>query len=376
MRDGQQIPTRCMKKVIEENRKPTTLGDVLSLPEFEERARQRMSRMAYEYVASGAGDEHTVRWNRQAFDSISLRSRVPETAAKLDTSVSLFGRVLPFPILLAPTAYQKVLHPDGELATCVGANAANATWVVSCATNTPIEEIARASTGSLWFQLYLQSDREFNRDLVRRAEDAGCAALCLTVDTPALGARDRQTRAGFKLPENVTTPHLYDIGKGKHEIMNPGRVVVTWKDIEWVRSITRIPLVLKGIMSGDDADHGISAGVDGIIVSNHGGRNLDTAPASLDALVEVTGRVGGRLPVLVDGGIRRGTDVLKAIALGADAVLIGRPYCYGLAIGGGPGVQRVVEILRKELEMALMLIGRSTLRDIDRSILWDASRGE
>lgn len=365
-----------MKRVIEEKRQTSTLDDILSLPEFEERAQQHMSRMAYEYVASGAGDEHTVRWNRQAFDSISLRSRVPETAATLDTSVSLFGRVLPFPILLAPTAYHKVLHPDGELATCMGANAANATWVVSCATNTPIEEIARASTGSLWFQLYLQSDREFNRDLVRRAEDAGCAALCLTVDTPALGARDRQARAGFRLPENVTTPHLYDIGKGKHEIMNPGRVVVTWKEIEWVRSIARIPLVLKGIMSGDDADHGISAGADGIIVSNHGGRNLDTAPASLDALVEVTGRVGGRLPVLVDGGIRRGTDVLKAIALGADAVLIGRPYCYGLAIGGGPGVQRVVEILRRELEMALMLIGRSTLRDIDRSILWDAPRGE
>ena len=365
-----------MKRIVEETRKTTTLGDILSLPEFEERARQHMSRMAHEYVASGAGDEHTVRWNREAFDSISLRSRVPETAGKLDTSVSLFGRVLPFPILLAPTAYQKVLHPDGELATCVGASAANATWVVSCATNTAIEEIARASTGSLWFKLYLQSDREFNRDLVRRAEDAGCAALCLTVDTPALGARDRQARAGFRLPENVTTPHLYDIGKGKQDIINPGRVVVTWKDIEWVRSITRVPLVLKGIMTGDDADHGISAGADGIIVSNHGGRNLDTAPASLDALVEVFARVGGRLPVLVDGGIRRGTDVLKAMALGADAVLIGRPYCYGLAIGGGPGVQRVVEILRRELEMALMLIGRSTLRDIDPSILWDSPRRE
>jgi len=346
------------------------VAEVLSLREFEERAVKCMPVMSYEYVASGAGDEHTMHWNRQAYDRVRLRPRILHEASPADTGISLFGHSMPFPILLAPTAYQKMIHPEGELETARGAGAAQATWVVSSASNVAIEDISRAATAPLWFQLYVQSDRNFTSDLVRRAEDAGCEALCVTVDTPVLGPRNRQARAGFKLPPGVATPHFHDIGAGGQEIMNPRRTAVTWKDLEWLRSLVRVPLVLKGILSADDAERAIEIGAHGIIVSNHGGRNLDTTPATLDALPEVVDMVAGRVPILIDGGIQRGTDVLKAIAIGATAVLIGRPYCFALAVAGAEGVRRSVEILRNELEMALMLVGRPRLKDVDRSVIW------
>jgi 4-hydroxymandelate oxidase len=348
--------------------------EILSLPEFEELARRSMAPMAYEFVASGAAEEHTVRWNREAFDRIRLRPRVLRDVAPVDTRVSLLGRELAFPILLAPTAYHRVLHPEGELETARGAAAAGITWIVSMATNTAIGDIARVATSPLWFQLYFQSDQEFTRDVVRQAEHAGCEVLCATVDSPILGPRNRQARARFRLPPDVTTPHLYDIGQRRQQIMDPRRVVATWKDIEWLRAFTKLPLVIKGILDPDDAELAIQAGVQAIVVSNHGGRNLDTAPAAIDALIEVADRVQGRASLLVDGGIQRGTDVLKALALGAAAVLIGRPYCYGLGIAGSAGVCRVVEILRRELEAAMMLAGAGAISTIDQSLLWDHRR--
>jgi 4-hydroxymandelate oxidase len=349
----------------------TDPADILSLPEFEERARECLPLMAYEYLASGAADEITLRWNREAYDRIRLRPRVLRDVSRVDTRVKLLGRELPFPILLAPTAYHRVLHPEGEIATARGAGAAAATWVVSSSTTTTIEEIAAAATAPLWFQLYLQSDRGVTRDLVQRVEQAGCQALCLTVDQPVLGARNRQTRARFSLPPGVTAPYRLDIAQGQ-KVMDPRRVVVTWKDVEWLRTVTRVPLLLKGILDADDADHAIGIGADGVIVSNHGARILDTAPATIDALPQVAQRLRGRAPVLVDGGVRRGTDVLKAIARGAAAVLIGRPYCYGLSVAGARGVQRTVEILHTELEMALQLTGRRSLAELDGTVLWDA----
>jgi len=352
--------------------------DILSVPEFEERARLVMTPMAYEFVASGAADEHTLRWNREAFDRIRLRPRVLRDVAAIDTRVALLGRELAFPILLAPTAYHRVLHPDGELATARGAAGAGITWIVSMGTTTAIGDLARAATSPLWFQLYFQSDQGFTRDVVQQEEAAGCEALCLTVDSPIIGARNRQVRAGFRLPSDVSTPHLYDIGHRKQAIMDPRRVAATWKDVEWLRAHTRLPVVLKGILDAEDAELAVQAGAAAIIVSNHGARNLDTTPATIDALPDVAARVGGRVPLLVDGGIRRGTDVLKAIALGARAVLIGRPYCYGLGVAGSEGVRRVVEILRAELEAAMMLSGAAAIGAIDRSLLWDrapVSRG-
>ena len=211
--------------------------DILSLPEFEERARRCMTPMAYEYVASGAADEHTVRWNREAFDRIRLRPRVLRDVASVDTRVTLLGREHAFPILLAPTAYHRVLHPDGEIATARGAAAAGITWIVSVGTTTPIQEIAAAAAAPRWFQLYFQSDRAFTRDLVQQAEASGCEVLCLTVDSPIIGPRNRQARAGFKLPPEISTPHLYDIGHRKQAVMDPRRVAATWQDVEWLRGV-------------------------------------------------------------------------------------------------------------------------------------------
>jgi 4-hydroxymandelate oxidase len=211
----------------------------------------------------------------------------------------------------------------------------------------------------------VQSDRAFTRELVARVEAAGCQALVLTVDTPTLGARNRQARAGFALPDGMPTPHLFNVN-----VSAPARVVVTWRDVEWLRSIARVPLLLKGILTADDAERAIAAGAAGVIVSNHGARNLDTLPATIDALPHVAERVAGRIPLLLDGGVRRGTDVVKAIAFGASAVLIGRPYCYALSVSGAAGVTRVVQLLEQELEMAMMLLGRARLSDVTRDALW------
>jgi 4-hydroxymandelate oxidase len=349
------------------------VADVQSLAEFEQHARDRMSHVVYEYVASGAADEHTLRWNREAYDRIRLRPRVLVDVSDLDTGVTLFGTRHAAPLLLAPAAYQRAMHPDGETATVGGAGKAGTTVIVSTATNTPIDELARLATAPLWFQLYVQSDRDFTENLVRDVEAAGCQALCVTVDTPVLGARNRMVRARFELAAGIPTPHLYDVSHHLRGIITPERVALTWKDIAWLRSIAHVPVLLKGILDPEDVDRALDVGADGIIVSNHGARNLDTVPATIDALPAVADRVRGRVPVLVDGGVRRGTDVVKAIALGAQAVLIGRPYCYGLAVGGAAGVHRVIEILARELQMAMMLTGRATISAIDRGVLWDVA---
>jgi 4-hydroxymandelate oxidase len=345
------------------------IEEALNLADFETLARRRLQHMVYEFIASGAADEITLRWNREALEQIRLQPRVLVDVSKLDTRVTLFGQELPFPILLAPTAYHRLIHPEGELATARGAGAAAATYVVSSYTTTPIEDVAKVATHPLWFQLYIESDRGFTRDLVQRVEAAGCRALCLTVDSAVTGVRNRQVRAKFKLPPGVSVPYAYDINTGRRVLLEQRRENPTWRDVEWLRSFMRAPLLLKGILDPEDADQAVRAGASGIIVSNHGARNLDTAPASIDALGPVADKVAGRLPVLMDGGIRRGTDVIKALALGAQAVLIGRPYCYGLGVAGAQGVRRVVEILRSEMETAMALTGRPSLESIDRSLL-------
>lgn len=347
------------------------LASVFSLHDLEAIARERLDAMAYEFIASGAADELTLGWNRTAFDQIRLRPRVLEAVGQVRLETGLLGRALPFPLLLAPTAYHRVIHPEGEIATARGAGAAGATWVVSTGSNTTIEEIAAAASAPLWFQLYLQTNRDATIDLVRRAERAGVEALVLTVDTPVIGTRDRQARSRFRLPDGVTTPHLDDLNRGRREILTPERVVATWADVRWLREVASVPLLLKGILNGEDAARAVSEGVDGIIVSNHGGRNLDTLPATIAALPEVASAVGGRIPVLMDGGVRRGTDIIKALALGAAAVLIGRPYLYGLAVAGAEGVERSVRILVRELELALALCGRAAVDEVDEGVLWE-----
>jgi 4-hydroxymandelate oxidase len=338
------------------------LDQALSLPDFEALAHKHISHGAWERIQGGAADEITLGWNREAYNHIRLRPRVLVDVSKLDTRVKLFGQELPFPIILAPTGGQGFVFPEGELVVARGAGAAEAILVISSSASMRVEEVVKSATGPVWFQLYVQRDRGFTRDLVQRAEGAGCRALCVTVDTPTQGARNREERARPELPERPL-PNL----QGKN-YLDP---TLTWKDIDWLRSFAKTPVLLKGILNPDDAVTAVKAGVSGIVVSNHGGRNLDTVPATIDVLPAVVEKVAGRIPVIVDGGVRRGTDVLKALALGAAAVQIGRPYLYGLGVAGAEGVTRVVQILRKEFEMAMMLTGRPTLASIDRSVIWE-----
>ena len=351
-----------------------------SLDDFETIARTCMTPMAYDYVAGGAGDEHTLGWNRDAYRNIQLRARVLVDVSHIDTRLTLFGQTLPFPILLSPTAYHKLAHPEGELATVRGAGQAGATMIVSSFATTGIEDVARAATRPLWLQIYGQSDRGFTRALVERAEAAGCQALCLTVDTPVLGARNREARAGFALPAGLSRVNLEGLagvsanashrpaeGQMYSTVLDPA---LTWKDVEWLRGFAKVPVLLKGVLDAEDARHAVEAGVAGLIVSNHGARNLDTVPATVTALPRVAESVAGRIPILVDGGIRRGTDVLKALALGATAVGIGRPCLFGLAVNGANGVARVIDILRNEFEIAMALTGRTSLAAIDHTVLW------
>lgn len=353
---------------------------VVSVEDYEPLAREHLSPMVWEWLSGGGGDELTVRWNREAFHKIRLQGRVLRDMKGANTRVTLFGETLDFPILLAPVAYHKLIHPDGELATVTGASAIRAGMIVSTNATVMLEDIARSSQTSLWFQLYMLADRGFTRELVQRAEDAGFKALVLTVDAPVNGTRNREARAGFRLPPDIKAVNL--MGMTRPYPSQPPTLVesplfngffdtmATWKDVAWLQSITRLPVLLKGVMGPEDAKQAASEGASGLIVSNHGGRVLDTLPAAIDALPRIVDVVGDTMPLLVDGGVRRGTDVLKALALGAKAVLVGRPYAYGLAAAGALGVVHVLSILRAELEVAMSLTGCVTLDDIDRSVLW------
>lgn len=344
-------------------------SDPVCLQDFEETARRKLSPSTYDFLAGGAADEITIRWNREGFDRIRLRPRVLIDVSTVDTRLKLLGLDLPHPILLAPVAYQKLVHKEGELAAVRGAGSARAVFVFSSSATVSVEEAARVAASPMWFQLYVQADRGANKEIIGRAVAAGCKALCVTVDTPVLGPRNREQRAAFTLPKGLDVPMNPQNVKARSAAGGSRRVSVTWKDIEEFRSISPVPVLLKGVLHPEDADRAAAMKLGGVIVSNHGGRNLDTAPATIDALTGVVDRVEGRIPVLVDGGIRRGTDVLKALARGASAVLIGRPYVYGLAVDGAAGVARVVDLLRAELEMAMALVGRPSIAALDRSVL-------
>ena len=344
--------------------------------QFEPLARQRLSKMAYDYVRSGGGDEISMRENRQGFERLQLAPNILVDVSQLDTRVNLFGSELESPILLAPVAYHRLCHPEGELATARGASAAGSAFVISTFTTTAIEEIARNTQRPIWFQLYVQRDRAFTKDMVQRAVAAGCKTVCLTVDTPVLGCRYSQL--SFGLPKNLELAHLRGLKLGAATPQHKsGRIFdpifdpsFNWRDLDWLRSVAGVPVILKGVLNPEDGKRAVENGADGVIVSNHGGRNLDTVPATIDVLPRMVEAVAGRIPVMLDSGIRRGTDVLAALALGAKAVLIGRPYIYGLAAGGAQGVERVITILRDELERAMALTGRRSITEIDSTVFW------
>jgi 4-hydroxymandelate oxidase len=337
-------------------------AEPVSLGDFEQLAKPKMQTMAWEFLSAGAGDEITVRWNKEAYQRIRLKPRVLVDVSKVDTNVTLFGQEHAFPILLAPVAAQKLVHPAAELGAVRGAATAHAAMVLSSYSSTSLEDVAAAAKTPLWLQFYAQTDHGSTRELVQRAEATGYRALCMTVDMPVSGARNREARAKVQLP-TLPLGSLNVLGSKLD-------AAVSWKDVEWLLSFCKIPLLLKGVLNPDDADRAVKEGVAGIIVSNHGGRNFDTVPATIDALPLVAEKVAGRVPVLVDGGIRRGTDVLKALAFGATAVLIGRPYLHGLAVSGEAGVTKVLNILQHEFQVAMALTGRTNLPSIDRSVIW------
>lgn len=351
---------------------------LICIAEFEKAARASLSRMAWDYYRSGADAERTLRENIRAYRKWEIHYRVLVDVSRREMATDLLGIPVSMPILIAPTAYQCLAHPDGELATARAAAEAGTIYTLSTLSTTSIEDVARVSTGPRWFQLYVHKDRDLTRSLVARAEAADYKAIVLTVDTPVLGRRIRDVHNGFGLPAGLVMANLVDAA-GMNVLQSSSALAryiasrhdasLTWKDVEWLRAMTRLPVLLKGIVRSDDALRAIDAGAAGIVVSNHGARQLDGAPATLDVLPRIVESVAGRVPVLVDGGIRWGTDVLKALALGARAVMIGRPVLWGLAVGGASGVRSVLEILREELSTAMALAGCSSLETIDRSLL-------
>jgi 4-hydroxymandelate oxidase len=351
----------------------------LSLREFEAEARRRLDAATYDLFAGGADDEVTLHANEAAFKRLALMPRVLCGQPVRELGITLLGSHISMPVLLAPTAFHRLAHPDGECATARAAAAANTIMTVSMAATVAVEEIAAAAraqdggSANLWFQIYIQPDLGFTEAVIRRAEAAGCKALVVTVDSPVFGRRERSLRNGFTdLPPGMCCENMRErnvegeYGAARSFEFSPE---LSWDHIAWLRRTTSLPIILKGILHPDDAKLAVHHGVDAIIVSNHGGRQLDTVPATIEVLPAIADAIKGSVPLLLDGGIRRGTDVVKALALGATAVLIGRPVLWGLAVAGEAGVTRVLELLRSEFERALVLCGCATLADVNRSLV-------
>ena len=352
----------------------------LNLFDLEQLAREKLPQTACDYFASGAWDEVTLRENRAAFERLRIHYRVLVDVSKRDLSLTLFGEKISLPILIAPTAFHRLAHPDGELATVRAAGAAGTVMVLSSLSTTSVEEVSAAASSPLWFQLYINKDRGFTRDLVARVERAGCQAIMVTVDTPEWGRRERDVRNGFHLPPGLHAVNLASSNQRGEFLSHQGAGLgqafgwmldasLAWPDVDWLCGLTRLPVILKGICRADDAKLALGHGARGIVVSNHGGRQMDTAPATIDVLPAVAAAVGGRLPILLDGGIRRGTDVIKALALGATAVQVGRPILWGLASAGQQGVELALDLLRQELDLAMALAGCPNLAAITRDFV-------
>lgn len=354
--------------------------DALNLHELEALAHERLSKMTWDYYASGADDERCVRRNIEAYEQIILHYRVLVDVARRDLATTVLGHELAMPIAVAPTAFHRLAHPDGELATVRGAGDAGTLFILSTLSNTRVEDVVAAASGPVWFQLYVYKDRKATEALVQRVEAAGCRALVVTVDAPLLGRRERDVRNQFGLPPEIGVENLNASGYAPvpaaggesglaayfADLLDPS---LTWDVVPWLRSITKLPILIKGIVRADDAVRAIEGGAAGVVVSNHGGRQLDASPATIDVLPRIVDAVAGRGEILLDGGVRRGADVVKAIALGARAVLVGRPVLWGLAAGGREGVAMALGLLRRELDLAMALCGCADVEAITRDLV-------
>ena len=339
---------------------------LLNVDDYERTAQERLDASIYDYIAGGSWDEVTLRENRTAYDKWRLRPRFMVNVEHRDLRMNILEDTLSLPIGVAPSAFHKLMHADGELATARAAGAAGTVMCLSIMATTSLEDVAGAASGPLWLQTYIFRDRDLTLNLATRAKAAGYRALVLTVDTPVLGRRERDPRNKFELPtgiemRNVTMPPS---GPGEYEspmvrfIRQQIDPSLTWREVEWFVKTVQMPVFVKGVLHPEDARLAAQCGVSGIIVSNHGGRQLDGAIATLDALPEIVSAIrNGGLDIIVDGGIRRGTDVIKALALGAKMVLVGRPILWGLAVDGEAGACAVLELLRREFDTALALVG-------------------
>jgi 4-hydroxymandelate oxidase len=350
----------------------------LDVDALEVEARARLEPGVYDYIAGGADAELTMADNRAAWSRLRLRPRMLRDVAQVSTAITLLGAEVPIPVLVAPMAYHRMVHPGGEAASAAGAAAAGALYVLSTQATRSIEEVAAAAPGGLrWFQVYVVRDRGWTAELVARAAAAGYRALVLTVDVPVLGNRLRDLRNRFRLPTGLKPANAPPVAAARQRELAADMLAqagqfdpsLTPDAIGWLAERSGLPVLVKGVLRGDDAVACLDAGAAGVVVSNHGGRQLDTAVASADALAEVVAAVGDRGEVLVDGGVRRGTDVVKALALGARGVLVGRPVLWGLATGGAAGVEQVLSTLAGELRLAMALCGAPTVADLTPDLI-------
>lgn len=356
------------------------MTEILNLHELEAIAKAKLPPFAWDYYASGADDERCIRRNIEAYERILLHYRVLVDVAQRSLATTVLGTPIALPIAVAPTAFHRLAHPEGELASVRGAGDAGTLFILSTLSNTKVEEVVAAASGPVWFQLYMYKDRAATEALVRRVEAAGCRALVLTVDAPLLGRRERDVRNRFGLPPELGVENLHASGyapvratEGESglaayfaDLLDPA---LTWDALAWLRSVTKLPILVKGIVRADDALRAVEHGAAGIVVSNHGGRQLDSSPATIDVLPRIADAVAGRAEILLDGGIRRGTDVIKALALGARAVLVGRPILWGLAANGREGVAGALGLLRRELDLAMALCGCANISAITRDLV-------
>jgi 4-hydroxymandelate oxidase len=353
----------------------------INLFDYEAAAREVLEPAAWGYFAGGAGDEITLRRNREALDELEIYYRTMVDVSQRSTATSVLGCAISFPVLIAPTAMQRLAHPDGELATARAAERTGTIMVVSTTATTGLAEVRAAAHGPMWFQLYVYRDRAATAELVQRVVAAGYQAIVLTVDAPVLGRRERDIRLGFTLPEGLAVANAEALGMhhippaagGASGLMLHFRelheAALSPRDVEWIAAISGLPVVVKGIVRADDAMRALQHGARAIVVSNHGGRQLDTSVAALRALPKVVEAVGDRAEVYMDGGVRRGTDVLKALALGARAVLLGRPIIWGLAVAGEEGVLDVLRLLREEFDLAMALAGVRKVGEIGSDLV-------
>jgi L-lactate dehydrogenase (cytochrome) len=377
------------------------LARAFTIDDLRRLARRRLPRAVFDFVEGGAGDEQTVVRNRVAFERLLFQPKVLVDVSKREQATVVFGNRIETPVLLSPTGMAGLCWPKGEVAAARAAHEAGTIYTLSTHSSCSIEEVAAGAPGPLWFQLYVWQNRDLTRSFVERARAAGYRALLLTVDVPVISRRERDLRNGFTVPPRLTARNVLDTvrrvgwirrvlfgprltlanlvgapGAPRTDIVTLAGVAnrqvdpsIAWGDLVWFRSLWSGPLLLKGVLTAADARRAAEHGVDGLVVSNHGGRQLDGVPATIEALPEIVDAVGGRIDVLLDGGVRRGADVVRALALGARAVMVGRPYLYGLAAGGPAGVRHAIETLAREVDQVLALVGVPRVGDLDRTIV-------